>query len=200
MKKLLPALSLVLSAILFLATPCAYSDVIINVQETGDGHVTMNYSGTLDVSGLSSSNGLIGNSHRIMSDGIILNGFGSAGNIYSSPFSSTPGAWKTRGIQDSDSFSGDDFTIFGSSMALATADITSDVWSGSGMMQWDNTDIATLQWDLSVDRVWTLNNTAANTITLTQTAVPEPSGFVCLGVVGLVAVGFNWFKKRQQTA
>ena len=65
------------------------------------------------------------------------------------------------------------------------------------MMQFDSTDIATLGWDLSVDRLWTINNAAADTVTLTAGAVPEPSTFVLLGMGAIGLIGYRRRKQKQ---
>lgn len=162
--------------------PAAYSsaNILITVEEVGDD-VVLQYSGTLDLASLTSFTTDTEDLHRVRLSGTIVNEFATVGGgtSFNDPFAPAPAAWNS-GPDPADSFSGDLFSINLSNLTLRTSDITGTTWSGSGQMQWNNTDVDTLDWDLSIDRVWTLDNTAANTITLTL--VPEPTSFALLGL------------------
>ncbi|MEM9345765.1 MAG: PEP-CTERM sorting domain-containing protein [Planctomycetota bacterium] len=166
--------------------PAAYTsaNVLITVEEVGDD-VVLQYSGTLDLDSLPSFTVDTEDLHRVRLSGAIVNEFATVGGgtSFDNPYAPAPAAWNS-GPDEADAFSGDLFSINLSNLTLRTSDITGTTWSGSGQMQWNNTDIDTLDWDLSIDRVWTLNNTAANTVTLTL--VPEPSSLALLGLGGLL--------------
>lgn len=161
----------------------AAADVLITVEEVG-GNVVMNYAGTLDVSSLTTLVTDTEDDHRVRLAGTIANEFATVGGgtEFNDPFVSQTDSWNS-GADVADSFSGSLFTLTLSNLLVRTTDITGSTWSGAGQLQWDNTDVAGLQWDLDEDRVWTLNNSAADTITLT--VIPEPGSLALLGAAGL---------------
>ena len=189
----------------------AHASLIVNAWETGGGNVRFEYDGSLNVADL--SGGIISgsDSHVInsRSGGQFRNTFlkDNGTSIFSSTFSTTPAAWKT-GFTPATTFGGTSlFFAVGGSLTVHTTDIVDDVWSGSGFMQFDGTTLAGMGVDLSVDRVWTINNTAADTITLRNfnptSAVPEPRGLLlfCLCIVGLIGKSFlNRTRKHKQPA
>lgn len=170
----------------------SHASLIMNAWETDSGHVRFEYDGTLDLTGLAAPDVVnTGDSHTIGArlGGFFRNSSSSTlgGSAYSSIFSTSPAAWKT-GTHIASSFGGNSLFLGSQGLIVHTADISDDVWSGSGFMQFDSTTLAGLGVDLSVDRIWTINNTAADTITLrnfnpsTASAVPEPSSLLLLGL------------------
>ncbi len=178
----------------------AAADVIINFEEVG-GNVRATYSGTLDLSGLSFTSGNSSlNVHRVGSTGggRFINSYphGSGVNQYTDPFASVPDVWKTGSfVNVNGGHGGDHFVVYNGGtnpLRLLASDITGTTWNGSGFLQWDSTTIAGLDLDLSVDRIWTLNNGSGDTITMS--AVPEPSAAASLGLIGAV---FSLRRRRR---
>lgn len=193
---------------LFVVTQ-SHASLIINAWETDSGHVRFEYDGTLDLTGLAAPN--VVNTvdrhlNRGSSGGLFVNSFSSTlgGSNYRSAFSTAPAAWKT-GPHAASSFGGNSLSLDSLNLIVHTADISDDVWSGSGFMQFDSTTLAGMGVDLSVDRNWTIDNTAADTITLrnfnpsTASAVPEPSGLLLLGLC-VAGLALQRYRCRKPSA
>lgn len=172
----------------------AHPAVVISAIETG-GDVLVSYSGTLDLSGLTFSNqNATSDAHQFQNNSLTASAFVNAfattdgGTFYSNPFSSTPSTdWVSATTVEADIFSGNHLALFtgGTSpdpLRLHSADVVGTTWSGAGFMQFNSTTLLGMGLDLSVDRVWTINNASADTITLT--AIPEPGTPVFLGLFG----------------
>lgn len=170
-----------------LLTSQTHASLIVNAWETESGHVRLEYDGSLNVADLTVSTIDTFEDHalRRFFGGVISNmtPTNMGGSSFSSAYSATPTVWKSGPVNVASSFGGTAL-VFNSSALLNVhiADIDDDVWSGTGFMQFDNTTLAGMGVNLSVDRVWTIDNTAANTITLRNfnptSAVPEPSGLL----------------------
>ena len=148
------------------------ADLVISVLESG-ADVELTYSGTLDLSDLSFTTINSGELHgfeNLFGGDVWLNAFtGSTLNAYDSPFSSAPTDFFSTGGAAS-TFSGDHIFVGGQGVTLPlrlrTSAVTNDVFTGSGAQTFSGTDFAGLGLTEGASFVWTLDNTAANTITL----------------------------------
>jgi len=178
----------------FCVSRSAHPAVVISAIETG-GDVLVSYSGTLDLSGLTfSTQNATSDAHQFQNSSGTASAFVNAfattdgGSFYSNPFSSRPSTdWVSATTVEADIFSGNHLALFtgGTSpdpLRLHSSDVVGTTWSGSGFMQFNSTTLVGIGLDLSVDRVWTINNATADTITLT--AIPEPGTLVFLGLFG----------------
>jgi hypothetical protein len=187
----------------------AYADVTFNLVETA-GNVRLEYSGTLNLAGLSYFDGVLPTEeHRLrlvsVSAGpgsnynaIVQLYAGSPIRTFTNAFSSAPGVYYTGNALQPSSYGGNAIFLPTSSLAtnatlrFAQSDILNDTWTGSGFMQWDGTTIAALGIDPS-SRTWILNNAAANKITMgvvsaPVSAVPEPTSTIWLSTAAVVGL------------
>lgn len=183
------------------ATP-ASSAIVMTAVESGDD-VVISFSGTLDITGLASPVDDIFGSSRVRPSDSLIHFKGTTeffGNLdsYSSVFSSSPFSIGTSGsLTSATSLAGDvAFGVSRSNLWLKR-DTDSTFWAStrSGSMTFANNTLAGLGITPGTYE-WVLNNTAADTITLTATqAVPEPSSLVLFGVGG-VALACAAYRRR----
>lgn len=195
------------------------ADVTVNVFDTG-GNVRIEYSGTLDMSAVSFVDANVSlEEHRLRySTPPFGQPFNSIIQLYNPPallrtytnaFSSAPGVYYIGNALVANSFGGN-------SLFLPTSSINSnatlrfdpadfgqagngvDIWSGSGFLQFDNTSIGALGINTAT-KTWVINNAAANRITMTVSAAPEPqSAFLLVTGIGLVAL--QSYRNRKRSA
>jgi hypothetical protein len=155
--------------------------IVMTMRETA-GEVVFSYRGTINIDGLTFDPG-IGASAQITPNRpfIYFAGQNGVAERYLNSFENSP----TFGIGDRSQatmHTGDSFGILETSLLVPLDYNSGDTIAGS--MTFASTDFATLGIDTaSGPYVWTLNNAASNTITLT--AIPEPSGVAILGLIGI---------------
>lgn len=189
--KFLRPLALVLA--LYYALPVAFGGVVIEIIER-NGNVTVQGSGTLDTTILSSA-----------SDWTTGNGLNpSSGYLEVGSFDT---AWLLNGVSGPSSFgsglyqsdpdrSGDRFGVVAEIAGLV---VPVDYVSGSELLGWANYAGETLG-SLGITPgtyVWTWGSGAnADTFTINASAVPEPSSYAAL--LGLAGLGFASVRRRQR--
>ncbi|BDC52710.1 hypothetical protein F183_A50250 [Bryobacterales bacterium F-183] len=182
--------------------------------ETG-GNVRLEYSGTLNLAGLSYIDGLTSvEEHRLRLltpingtsyNAIIQLGDGTQLRTFTSAFSSAPGVYYIGSALVATSYGGNAIVLPTSSLAqnatlrFAQSDIVNDAWTGSGFMQWDGTTFAAWGIDTAT-KTWVLNNAAANKIIMTfgsapVATVPEPSSMTWLSTA---AIGLLTWRSRRK--
>lgn len=177
------SLQLVLGAFLVFAifgVSKASAQITINMQETG-GDVVFSYAGSLNITDLTVDDGSANPSHLIApSSSRVLFG-GAAVDIYddlSGPLSYGVGTSTTASVTNT----GDPFGMFlGTNFFVPDGYASGTAIAGSIVL--DNTDFSTLGIDTSsAPYVWTVQNSAADTITLQ--VIPEPSSALLLAGLG----------------
>lgn len=181
--------------------------ITITLSEAG-GNVRMDYSGTLDLTGLPHFNVSSLNQHDIHLVSTPIDTFTALVNLYASPvdinhnpiadvraytsaFASAPGTYTTSSTGPATSSGGNAFFLPTDSiwstatLRFRSADIVGDVWSGSGFLQWNNTTFSALTIDPS-PKVWVLKG-AGDRITMGLAPVPEP-GTAALWAAGIVGL------------
>lgn len=198
------------AALLLTFSTTTLADLIIEARETG-GDVVFTTSGSLDLTGWTKS---IGSSDSFITPngGFIAFGTPVSADLYYLGSDLSPTNFGTGGYEESTSASGDPFSF------LAAGDVSfgATVWvetnyvfgqSIDATMTFENATFDTLGID-SGDTVWSWSiepvafgvspvNGAPITGSITLRAIPEPSAFAFLGLIGLVAGGRSWWKRRR---
>jgi hypothetical protein len=179
------------------ATP-ASSAIVMTAVESGDD-VVISFSGTLDITGLTPFATDTFGSSRMRATDSLIHFRGTTGSLdsYSSVFSSSPFSIGAGALTSATSSAGD--VAFGVSRSNLWLERNTDstFWQStrSGSMTFANNTLAGLGITPGTYN-WVLNNTAADTITLTATqAVPEPSSLVLFGGGG-VAFACAAYRRR----
>ncbi|MFC5051953.1 PEP-CTERM sorting domain-containing protein [Rubritalea spongiae] len=163
--------------------------VVVNFIQSGSDTI-VNYSGSLDLSGLSSTTVGTGSSVGVslwLDDpsfiGLSWNAGLSDASQFVSPWSSNPNFAKpgTDLISAGSPVFTQQLGILNTQLLLDPDDIDiNNVWTGSGSTTFSGVNVADIV-DVDTPVVWTLNNTAADTVTW---QVPEPSSTFLLGLGG----------------
>jgi hypothetical protein len=161
----------------------AQAVIIINMQETG-GDLVVSYSGGLNVDDLVIANTGVSASFIAPNEAVV--GFGGGFDQYSSAVSG-PDLYGTSAFTTASiSNDGDTFVVGGQFNFLRLPENYVSGTEISGSMTFESTDFATLGIDTaSAPYVWTLTNSAADTITLQ--VVPEPTSALFLCGTGALA-------------
>lgn len=192
---------------LFAVLSSAQANLVFNISEK-NGNVRIDYSGTLDMSGMSftdTNNALEEHSLRYITSSIpiftpftgfinLINAPGSRADLrtFSNPFSSGPSVYFSNNVVPVSSFGGTSIYLptisshINATLRFDPLDFVGNVWTGSGFLQWNNTTTALLGINTS-PKTWVINNTAANTITMSLSPVPEPSSIILL-VIGVAMI------------
>ena len=183
------------------------ADLIVEARETG-GDVVFTTSGSLNLTGW--DEGIIaGPISASIWPGLGVANFGlpSGGVQYSAPFSVSPDNYGVGGNASPDSRSGDAFTF---SFGALGNEIVVDAGYVFGnpiqsTMTFEDKTLETLGINPG-DTVWSWELmptsgsvrpvvAATSSITLRAIAIPEPSAFALLGLIGIVAGGRSWWKR-----
>ena len=143
----------------------AQADITINMQET-DNDIVFSYSGSLNIDGLTiASSGNTSASFIAPNDAVV--GFGGDNDQYSSAVSG-PDSYGTSAFTSASILNdGDTFVVGGKFNFLRLPENYVSGTGISGSMTFESTNFATLGIDtVSAPYVWTLTNSAADTITL----------------------------------
>ena len=182
------------------------ADLIIEARETG-GDVVFTTSGSLDMTGWdydspSSLDAAINPSVGAISFGALLT------DVYQLGSAVLPTSYGSGNYVVPSSGSGDRFGFYPN---FATVFVEPGYQFGTPInatMTFDNATIDSLGinpgdtvWSWSVEPVAfdvkPVGFAPTSSITLRAIAIPEPSAFACLGLIGLVAGGRSWWKRRR---
>ncbi len=199
------------AAVLFWTfTPAAFADLIIEARQVGDD-VVFTTSGSLDFTGWASAKSTT-TTALVPSQGRIYFGAPPDSDLFTFGSTIAPSDFGSGGGRTPNSTSGDPFSFAYSFENFGTA-----VWVEAGYqfgdpidatMTFENISIDALGMN-EIDTVWSWNliepgslgvrpvTIGTSSITLRAIAIPEPSAFACLGLIGLVASGQRWWKRRR---
>jgi hypothetical protein len=171
----------------------ASAAIVMTANEIGSD-VVFSYTGTLNITGMTSASEMTILSSRVRASGPIVH-FKAAGpsgansDSYLSPFSSRPSNLGTTSTSVITATTSSATAVFGTTSDTLFLDnrLTATDWltTQSGSMTFQGKTLAGLG-IVPGTYTWVLNNSAADTITLN--AVPEPSSLMLVGAGGVVCV------------
>jgi hypothetical protein len=174
----------------------ASAAIVMTANEIGSD-VVFSYTGTLNITGMTSASEMTIPSSRVRASGPIVH-FKAAGpsgansDSYSSPFSSRPSNLGTTSTSVITATTSSATAVFGTTSDTLYLDnrLTASDWltTQSGSMTFQGKTLAGLG-IVPGTYTWVLKNSAADTITLNASqAVPEPSSLMLVGAGGVVCV------------
>ncbi len=174
----------------------ASAAIVMTANEIGSD-VVFSYTGTLDITGMTSASEMTILSSRVRASGPIVH-FKAAGpsgansDSYLSPFSSRPSNLGTTSTSVITATTSSATAVFGTTSDTLYLDnrLTASDWltTQSGSMTFQGKTLAGLG-IVPGTYTWVLKNSAADTITLNASqAVPEPSSLMLVGAGGVVCV------------
>ena len=184
------------------------ADLIIEARETG-GDVVFATSGSLDLTGWFKGSGFR-NPFLHPARGELFFGTGGISDAYFFDTNLSPTSYGTGGLVGPNSTSGDAFGFWPSGDGAIVFVETDYVFGDpiNATMTFEDATIDSLGINPG-DTVWSwlavepasldVSPIVAPTssITLRAIAIPEPSAFACIGLIGLVASGRSWWKRRR---